>query len=407
MISTKRKLMTVFLCTSLMGNGFIRSARASDNLENQNDQQKEQTVVEVAKDIFFKGSIDGKHTWIVLGVEEGLKIAKEKLHEAVASDQLLASLKDSIYDSKGDTSEGDRQDILGAVNSSVENAKIYIPEILNSTWKSIEKIPNAFKVNLEQADDAYYGSNSKMVGNMKYSGWAIWTIIEGTYYLVIDTPVSSVKTTALSALGIAQPPFNQTLKITSLSAPVIARFVANPVVAAAASGYSLVSSTTAALGSLFYAGGLAALDDAKWMMYDYPRSYLYPISVELKTQMNMNQQEILANSVVKYWQNKNEFINPDSGQSEFMLFTKISRYHSEVKIIFGAGLTFGLSKQVGVFQVISENGKLKLRAEISTVYINTLSKAENRSYSETKAELEAAVASALNEILAEATHTQG
>ena len=44
MISTKRKLMTVFLCTSIMGNGLIRSARANDILENQNDQQKEQIL---------------------------------------------------------------------------------------------------------------------------------------------------------------------------------------------------------------------------------------------------------------------------------------------------------------------------------------------------------------------------
>ncbi|MEO5971708.1 MAG: hypothetical protein ABIQ95_17420 [Bdellovibrionia bacterium] len=373
----KRLVVAALFCSSLMPLAGV-SAFAQD--------VHSQTSIEVAHDIFMKGSIDGKHTWIVLGVEEGFRMAKETLEHTVDSNELL-NLRNDFYDPKH------VHDVYGAALWSKDNARKYAPNILNRPWKSIEGIPQVFRVNFEKANDAYYHTDSPLVGSMKYSGWAVWTMIEGAFYLVIEAPSEAVFSTLETGVKVAGPLILSPLMITWDATKVAFPLVFCPIVAAAVGGYSVISSSTSAVASLVYSGGVATFNGMKWMVYDLPRYSIYPVLAEFRTEFGVDSQQALADSLVSQWELRHGF----------SMTPKLGKYQSRIDLRFNGDGRVSNDTNFGVIQVYPVNGKLMVRGEISRAYIKALSVADKRSFKETKADLQRSMEEDLAEMVAKSS----
>ncbi len=171
------------------------------------------------KEIFIKGSLDGDKLFMVLGMEDATRYFKDALKEAID----IEDLKDWSQDSAQMVQEqvrrtwnsdhnGDMVDNLaGAAHVSMEAAD----GIYKWPWRSLKRIPQAFKVGMNDAREARANASNNVAGTLAFSGLAAWTSIKGAYYLVIEAPVSFV-----AALAATTLPLPATLAYEAIRLPI-------------------------------------------------------------------------------------------------------------------------------------------------------------------------------------------
>jgi len=373
--------------------------RAITKVENRTDGtqvdeiQPGKTPFGVATEIFWKGSIDGKQNWIVLGVDKGAQITREVFKNTIDLDELVEVGAD-IYDPNGHAHwesgcgkrskvsvEAHNHDIVGALKDSINNAKECAPRILSRPWRSLKKIPSAFRVNLEQGNEAYYHSSSSTVGSMKYSGWAAWAVIEGSYYLVVEAPATSVFSVVETLVKTASPIVYQPFKITWDAGAVLVRLAVAPAAASVIGTYSVLSSSFAAAASIVYAGGVSFFNGMKWVAYDLPRYSRYPVRVDFQTGLGIDSQQELAERLVSQWNLRHCF----------KVTSEINKYKSKITLRTEGSGPVPDNTAFGIIWVYPVNGKLVVRAEMTRSFVRALAHADQKNYTETKVSMREAL----------------
>jgi hypothetical protein len=251
------------------------------------------------KEIYMKGSIEGDNLTMVYGFEDMAEDVKEHIKNSVQV-QDFEKLGKLIFN-KGD------DDYIEAVKEGAkETASVAkkLPKrfgnIFTKPWKSIKKIPGSYKVNFENATEAFYDANNRLSGAVKYTGWALWANIEGAYYLIVEAPVVMVShaiaagfSTAWMVAAIPVSVVIQTFRVAFQVTWIGLRFVGNSVGGASRIVYSAVSTSIAAAITASVAGGIAAFTGGKWLVAQ-PRKLLRPYKVTHETETGYSRQQNLA-----------------------------------------------------------------------------------------------------------------
>lgn len=260
------------------------------------------TTIDTIKEVFLKGSIDGDHMFMVLGMEKGTKISKKILNATINAED-LADLKDSVV----------------GIGESIRDMQ----DIVKAPWKSLKKIPKSYKVDFARAQEAYYGADNQISGVLKYSGWAVWANVKGAYYLVVETPT-------VAAYQIVKSGVSTALHITGLGITIAAKAIKaslGVIASAAVMSYSTVTSTIATTATVVAAGGVAVFKGGKWLVVTMPGQIFRPVHADIATDINYDVQAELANKVATYTNQHSEIF----GKNAVLLFD-INKYKSEFEI---------------------------------------------------------------------------
>ena len=238
-------------------------------------------------EVFLKGSIDGKHLFMVLGVKDALK-ADKKIAEWAVDEKDLKDLADDVYNPEH------HDDAVSRVRKGAEISKEAAPMILSLPWKSLQKIPKAYRVDFDHAQNAYYSSKNPVSGVLKYSGWAVWANIQGAYYLVIETPIEFVGMTLATVGAVPAAAVWEGLVVVGDAGKIVFKYASGAIAVLAVDAYSLVSATTATTLTAVTASGIGIYKGAKFLFYGLPHRMTYPVAIEQKTDFAMSHQEEIA-----------------------------------------------------------------------------------------------------------------
>ncbi len=322
-------------------------------------------TLSVIKEVFMKGSIDGKQMFMVLGMQDGFEVTKD-IAEGIVTERELdwyshraEKLADHIYDDKKDN-------YAAATRKGVEAAEDLAPRILERPWRSLKEIPKSFKVNLDKGQDAYYNSKNGVAGAVKYSGWAAWAVIEGSYYLILEAPVRFAFNLAGTVLAVPTAWAVQTIRVGFDVACLAFLAVWNGLKAAilvptmlAVEIYSVLSSTVATTLTLVAAGGLAIIKAGKFLFVDGPRRIRYPVGVKAETGIEFNEKEQInmANQVVTHYSAKDNELNITRVESN------IRKYKSSIDLY--ATKDDGSEIHYGVIAITVSEKMVRARLDVS------------------------------------------
>jgi hypothetical protein len=254
-------------------------------------QQNPSNLGSTIKEIFIKGSIDGKHLFLVLGMEDSFKATKDMMKNVITERDIYKlsnrweKLKNKVYNKKHD------DDYVDVAKAGYENTKEEWTKAVTESWDTIKHIPQAFNVDIEKAKKSYYNSKNEIAGALKFSGLAVWAVIHGTYYLIIEAPaefafhfglgalLSPVTTVAIQTIRVGFDIAFMALR----SAWIGIKASGAALGALAINGYALLSTTTATTITLVSAAGLAIYKGAKFVFVELPRRINYPIAVAQNT----------------------------------------------------------------------------------------------------------------------------
>jgi hypothetical protein len=295
---------------------------------------KEMTTIETVKEVFLKGSIDGDSMFMVLGMQDGFKDSKDVMKSAI-------DMKDLAYIGKDLKEVG--QDLKEFDN------------IIKSPWKSIRKIPGAYKVDFERARSAYYNADGQVSGVLKYSGWAVWANVKGSYYLVVEAPVVMASQALNRTVDAGWDITKAGLRITwNAIKPAFGALLSATIIT-----YSTVSSTIATTATLLAAGGVAVYKGGKWLLVSASNKFFKPVSVKIATNVDLNDQKELADKL-------NELLSNSSNIFGFEVITnaKIKDFSSDFEI-----KAKNLNLNAFVVKTEIENKKVNLKLEVTRAYI--------------------------------------
>lgn len=284
-------------------------------------KDEKDNIFKVVKEIYVKGSIDGKHLFMVYGMGEAKNAIKGDFKNIIRMRDLVRvkdainnkEHRDDFVDSVKEGIEGSKESAQ-AIPGDVKDIKEAAQDIVKWPWKSISRMKESYKVSFDNARDSYYHAKNPIVGTLKYSGHAIWANVKGAYYLIVEIPVvtaAAVVETGVETLDVAADGagvalsvplhiIGQTLRVAWRSTVVGLKLATIPFRAAAAAlqgGYSLLSTTTAATVTLIAAGGIATYKGTKWLVYTLPHRLMSPIAVLSGTEIPLDQQEEFAKKV--------------------------------------------------------------------------------------------------------------
>lgn len=310
------------------------SAVAQDKGQDSDNVQKD--VSQTIKEVFVKGSIDGKSLFLVYGMGDAINDSKELFEDAIELEDLkdigvdakedLQTMGQRIY-SKNDDSHLDYADIIHdapeVYKDSMNEAGKHAEQIIAAPWKSLKKIPESHKLTMEQAQDAYHSSDSKIGGALKYSGLAVWAKVKGSYYLIIEAPVESaaqiLATTGCAAWSVLYAPGHIAIHTVGLVAGEAAqlvgtafkitwqgiKFTGATVGSAVMTSYGLVSSSVATAVTLAAAGGLLAYQGGRWITVELPSRFFRPVTVKQATEVNYTDHKEFAKTIKANLENSN------------------------------------------------------------------------------------------------------
>ncbi len=301
------------------------------------------TTIDTVKEVFLKGSIDGDSMFMVLGTADGFKMSKDMMKDAINMED-LTKLGDEIDDVK-DAAKG-------------------FQNVLKKPWKSLKKIPKAYKVDLQKAQDAYYSADTQISGVLKYSGWAVWAQVEGAYYLVIEAPVVMAAQTIGHSVAVAWEITALSLRVTwDVIKPAFA-FIASTAVMT----YATLSSGIATTATLIAAGGVAAFKGGKWLIVEMPSKLFKPVSVEIATNYNYDEQEKLAEKVKSFLENHGDVFG-----DKVSVESDVKKYKSDFSITFEKN-----GMNAFELRTVIKNKKVDLKLEVKRAYLKAM-RAENPS----------------------------
>ncbi len=276
-------------------------------------------VIETAGEVFLKGSIDGKSMFMVLGMKDAKDAVKNIMDWAV-DEKGLAEVGHDIYN------KDHLDDVSDAVSGGADLSKEASQHIFSAPWKTLAKIPKAYRVSFDRAQDAYYGSKNSVAGGLKYAGWAVWANIQGAYYLIIEAPVEFVTLTAVTVGAVPGAIALQGLVIAWDVTKVVFKFAVGVAASAAVATYAFVTSSAATALTLVAAGGVAVFKGGKWLFYGLPYGFFHPVQVENLTGLAFGEQQAVAGFAFEYLK---------SQQAEMHLVTVVSeigKYNSRITL---------------------------------------------------------------------------
>lgn len=258
--------------------------------------EKKSEIASTLKEIFLKGSINGDKLFMVLGFENGKEVFKDSLQAAIDIDDLrdLGSDTARTFSRTGKyvwNKEHDG-DIIGNVGDAAKYSVENIPNIIQSPWKSLKKIPGSYKVSMQQARESRANASNSVFGATQFAGHAVWANVKGAYYLVIEAPakfVGNLASTALAVPGVIALeaigiPLGFTIGI-GMKAIRVGWQASKAIVAGAigigALTYSAISTTAAASATLLAAGAIGAVKITLKVV-----SFPFTIGRKVRTRLN-------------------------------------------------------------------------------------------------------------------------
>lgn len=131
--------------------------------------------------VYSVDEADGESSKFFIAIKKDAKIIKQIMNQAVGLDDIM-ELRKLI------NNEQHENDFAQEYQEGKEISKNAFPEILKAPLRSIKKAPRSFKVSMEQAADIYNNTPGHLEGGIRYTGVAVWAVIKGSYYLIIETP---------------------------------------------------------------------------------------------------------------------------------------------------------------------------------------------------------------------------
>ncbi len=240
-----------------------------------------QSFGNTVKEIFMQGSIDGNNMFLVLGFDQATDIAGDAIKNAIDIENLRDIRRDAqetgadvvrgLWNSEHDG------DMVEAVTAGARFSSSQAKKILANPLKSLAKIPQAYKTQLQQARRSYYETDNQILASVQYAGHAVWANVEGAYYLVIEAPIRMAThllgaaigvpgAIALQAAGMALRFTIDAIGLTFKIGGQLIKTVANAAVAVASLVYSGVSTGVAIAATTVAAGAVGAANGIAWIV---------------------------------------------------------------------------------------------------------------------------------------------
>lgn len=335
-------------------------------------QAQEVELIQSLKEVIMKGTIDGDNVVMVYGLADSWDDMKLLSKNSLYKDDFinlgeLVNTKGNSYGDSGyvDDLADSAQRGFDWSKTSAKFTKKSFKKMFTRPWKSLKKIPRSYKVNFENAKEAYYDSNNALAGTVKYAGWAVYAQIEGMYYLVVEAPAmvaySAIQTAvgvAATVLSIPASIISQTARIAGQATWIAVKFVAMNVASLAAGTYSVLSTGVASAITVLAAGGIALYKGAKFVVSS-PRLIFRPVEKVLETNLAYDEHENFAKNLLAQLQSantgftvKNHVINKFN--SKFVLLKK--------------------AKKAVILKVKVVSKKLVIQAQATAKYLRTVKK---------------------------------
>lgn len=240
-----------------------------------------QSFGNTVKEIFMQGSIDGNNMFLVLGFDQATDIAGDAIKNAIDIENLRDIRRDAqetgadvvrgLWNSEHDG------DMVEAVTAGARFSSSQAKKILANPLKSLAKIPQAYKTQLQQARRSYYETDNQILASVQYAGHAVWANVEGAYYLVIEAPIRMAThllgaaigvpgAIALQAAGMALRFTIDAIGLTFKIGGQLIKTVANAAVAVASLVYSGVSTGVAIAATTVAAGAVGTANGIAWIV---------------------------------------------------------------------------------------------------------------------------------------------
>jgi hypothetical protein len=338
-------------------------------------QAQEVELIQSLKEVIMKGSIDGDNVVMVYGLADSWDDMKHLSKNSLDKDDFinLGELINTKGNSYGDSSYVD--DLADSAQrgfdwskTSAKFTKKSFKKMFTRPWKSLKKIPRSYKVNFENAKEAYYDSNNVLAGTVKYAGWAVYAQIEGMYYLVVEAPAMvaySAIQTAIGAVGtvlsIPASILLQTARIAGQATWIAVKFVAMNVASLAAGTYSVLSTGVATAITVLAAGGIALYKGAKFVVSS-PSKLFRPVEKIIETNMAYDEQENFAKNILAQLQSANTGFT--------LKHHVINKFNSKFVLLKEA-------KKAVILKVKVVSKKLVIQAQATTKYLRMVKKAND------------------------------
>ncbi len=308
----------------------------------------QQSLGATVSEIFMEGSIDGDNLRLVYGFKDMSKDVKEHIKKSVQVKD-IKELGQLFYDKEGGHG---RKDFVGAFRRGIKDT-VHLAEevpqtaktIYQGPLKSLKQVPESYRINFENASEAFYESNNQLSGAVRYAGWALWAQVEGAYYLVIEAPVRLAFNAALTGLDITSMasalPVHlaiQTLRIPIHITVMGAKFIGQTAAAVGKAVYSAASTSTAVAITTAVSGGIAIYRGGRWVV-SQPRKIFRPFRVTVETEEDFNSQMSFAEKLKNNLENlgdqfelinervnrfRSRFILSVDGQRSVVIRTKVN-----------------------------------------------------------------------------------
>lgn len=354
------------------------------------------------KEVFLRGSIDGKHLFLIYGINNAAHDIKEIVKDYSVNVQDFVDIGHMVSDYGQIIDDAiNHSDPLGA-RSDFDQAGHIIKEIPSSAWEQITNAPQAFKVDMEAAQEARYRSSNPIAGAIKYSGLATWACVQGSYYLVVAAPIDVVGHLAdaaiPAAIGTAIVPLAVTLHTGAIIGNITMKFLQEAFVGTSTmlmGTYSAATSSIATLATVAATGIYATFEAGKWLIMDAPTNILYPIRVNITTDADLSNQREITQNVLKKFEEMDVQVGKAGQFAIKANAERIGDYTSTISLE-----TSGLKKNFGIgkINVGIKNQKVVLTALINRAAISAKSKLENISNQEAKKRLEEYFGRLLSEV---------
>lgn len=262
--------------------GLLISAFAQVSIAQDSDiESGNRTYSNTVREIFLQGSLDGNNMFMVLGFEDAARIAGNALENAIDIEN-LRDIRRDVTEAGVDIVQGlwNREhegDMVDAVGNGARFSSSQARKILANPLKSLKKIPQAYRTQLQNARAAYYETDNQILASVKYAGLAVWANVEGSYYLVIEAPVRMATHLLGTVVGVPGAVALQTagmalrLSIDAIGLTIklgghLLKAVANAAVGVAALLYSGVSTGVAIAATTVAAGTVGAINGIGWLV---------------------------------------------------------------------------------------------------------------------------------------------
>ena len=331
------------------------------------------------KEVFLKGSMDGKSLVMVLGFDKARDI-NSKIFDATFDKDNVVELGKLVNNASHD------DDFSGEVREGAQVTKKHFRKILASPWKSLSKIPRRFKVNLRNAQENYYTAGSTAQGAVEYAGIGVWAVLESSYYLVIESPVAMAGNLVITSLAI---PFKITVQIGRVLIKTLKNIlypIGGAIAIAGVTTYSVLSTGVVEL-ALVVNDGLSVIGQgAQYVFSDLPKKISYPVSLVKLLDVDLKHQAAIY-QMVKERLLRQGILEGETIDSELDI-----RKESKFKSVFTAFVK-GPKGLVSAYRIklVTKRKKVQITIDMTKRYFNSLKEKSQLTKRDLKSDVKASL----------------